>query len=103
MKIITWLVRAAVFLALFAFALNNLHEVELNGWFGTAWRAPMILVVLGALALGCLCGALAMLPSWWRQRQRTRIDASPTSVLTTPELEPALPASPPTHPPRDGL
>jgi uncharacterized integral membrane protein len=103
MRIINWLVRAAAFIALFALALNNLHEVELKGFFGSAWRAPMILVVLGALALGCLCGALAMLPSWWRQRQRTRGDAPPTSVLTPSDLEPVLPGSTPTHPPRDGL
>ncbi len=103
MRILVWLVRALVFFALFGLALNNQHEVTLHGYFGLEWRGPMILVVLAALALGCACGALAMLPSWWRQRRRARPDAPAASNLSPQEMEPAMPHSLPMHPPRDGL
>ena len=103
MRILVWLVRAVVFFALFAFALSNQHEVTLHAFFGFQWRGPMIVVVLGALALGCACGALAMLPSWWRLKRRARTDAPASSILGPQELEPATPHSVPMHPPRDGL
>jgi lipopolysaccharide assembly protein A len=103
MRLLIWLLRGLVFFALFAFALNNQHEVTLHGFFGAQWQGPMILVVLGALALGCGCGALAMLPGWWRHKRRARADAPPTSILGPQETEPAAPQALPTHPPRDGL
>ncbi|MCI4429287.1 MAG: DUF1049 domain-containing protein [Burkholderiales bacterium] len=103
MRILVWLVRAVAFFALFAFALNNLHEVTLHAFFGVQWQGPMVLLVLGALALGCACGALAMLPSWWRHRARARRGAARTSVLAPQDLEPSLPNSASMPAPRDGL
>ncbi|MFZ2649910.1 MAG: LapA family protein [Burkholderiaceae bacterium] len=103
MRILVWLVRALAFFALFAFALNNLHEVTLHGFFGSEWRGPMVLVVLGALALGIAGGALAMLPSWWRHRRRALRDAAPSSILAPQDVEPIMAQGALTHPPRDGL
>jgi lipopolysaccharide assembly protein A len=68
MKYLAWLLKAAIFFALFAFALNNQHEVTVHLFFGTAWRAPLVLVVLAAFALGLLVGALGMVPRWWKHR-----------------------------------
>ena len=70
MKYLTWLLKAAIFFTLFAFALNNQHEVTVSFFFGTVWRAPLVLVVLAAFALGLAVGALGMVPRWWRQRRQ---------------------------------
>lgn len=103
MRILVWLLRAVAFVALFAFALNNLHQVTLHGFFGAQWQGPLVLLVLAALALGCACGALAMLPSWWRHRARARRNAPPTPVPVPHELEPSMANSAALPAPRDGL
>jgi len=103
MRLLVWLVRAAIFFALFAFALNNQQEAAIRWFFGQEWRAPMVFIVLAAFALGCAFGVVAMVPAWWRHRRVARkhapVIAPPTEApIATPSLEPAL-----THPPRDGL
>lgn len=100
MRLFAWLVRAALFFLLFAFALNNQHEASIRWFFGHEWRTNMVFVVLAAFALGCVFGISAMLPSWWRQRsvaRRRRDD----SVAETSQL--AVPTLTPEYPPRDGL
>jgi lipopolysaccharide assembly protein A len=97
MRILVWLFRAAIFFALFAFALNNQHETSVRWFFGLEWRAPMVFVVLASFALGCAFGVVAMVPSWWRHRRVTRAPADTQQASTMPsELPPVLP-------PRDGL
>jgi uncharacterized integral membrane protein len=68
MKYLLWLLKAAIFFTLFAFALNNQHDATVYFFFGTSWRAPLVLVVLAAFAGGLVVGALGMLPGWWRHR-----------------------------------
>ena len=68
MKYLTWLLKAAIFFTLFAFALNNQQDATVHFFFGTQWRAPMVLVVLAAFALGLAIGALGMVPRWWKHR-----------------------------------
>ena len=46
MKYLLWLLKAAIFFTLFAFALNNQHDATVYFFFGTHWRAPLVLVVL---------------------------------------------------------
>ena len=103
MRVLVWLVRAAVFFTLFAFALNNRDEATIHWFFEQQWRAPMVIIVLAAFALGCAFGIFAMVPSWWRHRRlaRTRKDAS----ISTFEPAPMAAATEPLlqHPPRDGL
>ena len=72
MRILAWLLRAAVFFALFAFALNNQHDANVRWFFGYESHAPLVFVVLAAFALGCAFGVLAMVPSWWRHRRVAR-------------------------------
>ena len=72
MKYLMWLLKAAIFFTLFAFALNNQQDVTLHFFFGTLWRAPLVLVVLAAFALGVGIGALGMVPRWWKHRVAAR-------------------------------
>jgi putative membrane protein len=98
-----WLIRAAIFFTLFAFALNNQQEAGIRWFFGQEWRAPMVFIVLAAFGMGCAFGVFAMVPSWWRQRRVARKHAPQQE----PRVEmPATSASPEItipHPPRDGL
>ncbi|MDB5881553.1 MAG: hypothetical protein JWP43_1431 [Ramlibacter sp.] len=72
MKYVLWLLKAAIFFTLFAFALNNQQDVTVHFFFGTQWRAPLVLVVLAAFALGLVIGALGMVPRWWKHRALAR-------------------------------
>ena len=69
MKYLLWLLKAAIFFTLFAFALNNQHDATVHFFFGTQWRAPLVLVVLSAFALGVSVGVLGMVPRWWHRRK----------------------------------
>jgi putative membrane protein len=101
MRLLVWLVRAAVFFALFAFALNNMDDARIKWFFGQEWRAPMVFIVLAAFALGCAFGVFAMVPSWWRHRREARRKV--TTVPAEPGYAVATPEPPLQHPPRDGL
>ncbi|MDE2416899.1 MAG: LapA family protein [Burkholderiales bacterium] len=64
-----WLLKAAIFFTLFAFALNNQGDTTVHFFFGYHWTAPMVLVVLVAFATGLVIGVLGMVPRWWRHRR----------------------------------
>ena len=68
MKYLLWLLKAAIFFTLFAFALNNQHITTVHFFFGTQWQAPLVLVVLAAFVAGLVAGVLVMVPRWWKQR-----------------------------------
>ena len=72
LRLLQWLLKAAVFFTLFAFALNNQQETRVNFFFSTYWSAPTVLVVLSAFALGVVVGVLGMVPRWWRERQAVK-------------------------------
>jgi uncharacterized integral membrane protein len=72
MKYILWLLKAAIFFTLFAFALNNQQDTAVHFFFGTVWHAPLVLVVLAAFAAGVAIGALGMVPRWWKHRAAAR-------------------------------
>lgn len=64
-----WLLKAAIFFTLFAFALNNQGDATVNFFFGYHWTSPMVLVVLAAFVTGLTVGVLGMVPRWWRHRR----------------------------------
>ncbi|OYY60562.1 MAG: hypothetical protein B7Y51_11590 [Burkholderiales bacterium 28-67-8] len=102
MRVISWVLRAFIFFALFAFALNNQHEASVRWFFGYRWAAPMVFIVLAAFGLGCGFGVLAMVPSWWRHRRvAKRIPSTPVDLDAPATAKSA--ALVPEHPPRDGL
>jgi lipopolysaccharide assembly protein A len=96
MRALVWLLRAFIFFALFAFALNNQQDTVVHWFFGFEWRTRLVMVVLAAFALGCAIGVLAMVPAWWRhkrvaQRRDVAVD-EPTAPRAPPVSEPALPS-----------
>jgi putative membrane protein len=76
LKYLAWLLKAAIFFTLFAFALNNQQDATVHFFFGTQWTAPLVLVVLAAFAGGLATGALFMVPRWWRHRRGIAAPAS---------------------------
>ena len=101
MKYLLWLLKAAIFFTLFAFALNNQQDATVYFFFGTQWTAPAVLIVLTAFALGVAVGVLGMVPRWWHHRSAARraqaqaldpsvpaasAPSSPASVATDPTL-----------------
>ena len=84
MKYFLWLLKAAIFFTLFAFALNNQHDATVYFFFGTYWRAPLVLVVLAAFAGGMVVGALGMLPGWWKHRRAATQAPLPGAGATAP-------------------
>ncbi|MDA7415048.1 LapA family protein [Xenophilus arseniciresistens] len=94
MKYFLWLLKAAIFFTLFAFALNNQHDATVNFFFGTYWRAPLVLVVLAAFAGGMVVGVLGMLPLWWRHRLAAQ-QAQQQQQQAQPETPPLPPATTP--------
>ena len=69
MWLLKWVLKAAIFFTLFAFALNNQQDTAVHFFFGTQWRAPQVLVVLTAFTAGVVVGVLGMVPRWWKQRR----------------------------------
>lgn len=87
MKYLTWLLNAAIFFVLFAFALNNQDTVTMHLFFGARWQAPLVLILLCALLVGVVLGVVVMLPLWLRARRRSA--ARPASAPSS--LPPAVP------------
>ena len=72
MKLIThlsWLLRALLFLAVFAFALMNTDLVKLRFFLGQSWETPMIVALLLSFACGAGIGVLACLARLLGQRR----------------------------------
>ena len=92
-----WLLKAAIFFTLFAFALNNQGDATVRFFFGTQWTAPMVLVVLSAFALGLVIGVLGMVPRWWQHRRAAalaRTQAAVTKSASKAEPDKNLPVVP---------
>lgn len=99
MKYLMWLLKAAIFFTLFAFALNNQQSVAVYFFFGTLWKAPLVIVVLAAFSSGLALGVLVMTPRWWKKNRATRLKtATPfSSGLAGMPAVPVDPASASRH------
>ena len=83
--LLQWILKAAIFFTLFAFALNNQHAAVVRFFFDTQWQAPMVLLLLVAFVMGVTVGVLGMVPRWWRQRQlaqRPSVEGAATETIT---------------------
>ncbi len=66
---LSWILRALLFAALFLFALKNTDPVTVRYYFGVAWQAPLVVVLLVIFVLGVAGGILATLGYVLRQRK----------------------------------
>lgn len=96
MRYLAWLLKAAIFFTLFAFALNNQESVQVNLFFGAHWRAPLVLVLLGALVLGVFLGIAVMLPVWLRAKRNSQQVSRQSHTAEAPSHSGA-PDTPPPH------
>jgi uncharacterized integral membrane protein len=66
---LSWVLRALVFLMLFAFALLNTQNVTVRFFLGRSWEMPMILALLVFFALGAAVGILVCMSRLLGQRR----------------------------------
>lgn len=100
MKYLLWLLKAAIFFTLFAFALNNRQVISVNFFFGTVWRAPLVIVVLCTFSCGLAVGVLTMIPRWWRNRSAKQ--SQPVAAGTFNDADQVASAPQPTRPQLSG-
>ena len=93
-RLLQWTLKAAIFLILLAFALNNKEDVAVRFLWGLEWRAPMVLVLLVVFTLGVAVGVLGMVPRWWRQRRLAKQALQPSTTTQAPTVAPDLPYTP---------
>jgi len=99
-----WLLKAAIFFTLFAFALNNQQAVAVNFFFGTFWKAPLVLVVLTAFGTGLALGVLLMMPRWWKKRRiKTLLAVESTEFAVQRNAKPDITTPDNSEIPRHGL
>jgi uncharacterized integral membrane protein len=70
MRILTWAIRVALFVLLLAFAAKNTDPVTLRFYFGLAWQAPLVAILLAFFAAGVALGLMAMLGTYLSQRRQ---------------------------------
>ena len=66
---LSWVLRALLFLVIFAFALVNTQTVSVRLFLGQTWEMPMILALLLFFALGAAIGILACVSRMLGQRR----------------------------------
>jgi uncharacterized integral membrane protein len=70
MRLLTWAIRVALFVLLLAFAAKNTDPVTLRFYFGLAWQAPLVAILLAFFAAGVALGLMAMLGTYLSQRRQ---------------------------------
>ena len=82
MKYLLWLLNAAIFFVLFAFALNNQEAITVRLFFGAQWQVPLVLALFTALLVGVCLGVFVMLPLWLRARNIKPAEPKPSKDTT---------------------
>lgn len=72
MKVLVWLVRGIVFVALFGLAVKNSEPVDLRFYLDSVWQAPLSVVILVTFVAGVAVGLTATLTVLVRQRRELR-------------------------------
>lgn len=85
MKILSQLVRALVFIVLLGFAIKNDGLVTVQGYFGTQWQLPLVVVMLVFFALGLIAGAMVFVGrSVSRNKELQQLRATPPVPPSAP-------------------
>ena len=69
MRYFVWVFKLALFVVILTFAVKNTAPVTVYYYLGTAWDAPLVLVLLVFFALGAALGLAAGLTQQFRQRR----------------------------------
>ena len=70
MRLLGWALRVLVFAVLLGFAMKNTAPVTVRYYFGTAWQAPLVVVLLIVFVVGTGAGILASLGYLLKQRKQ---------------------------------
>jgi uncharacterized integral membrane protein len=87
MKVLVWLVRGIVFVAVFGLAVKNSGPVDLRFYLDSAWQAPLSVVILVAFAAGVAVGltaAVVMIVRQGRELRRLRGSSASTEAAGRP-------------------
>jgi putative membrane protein len=97
MRYVSAFLKASLFVVILSFALVNTDPVTVRYYLGMRWEAPLVAVLLLALAIGVLLGLLAALTQFVRLRRRiarlerelkaARRHDSPESLPVIPPLD----------------
>ena len=105
MKLLSWILRIAVFIAALGFALSNTGVTELR-FFGLdlAWRAPLVIFLLVFFVSGVTLGILGVAPALFRQRRelgrmrralRASAEAGSAPIAPSPDSPDSRAGAPP--------
>jgi putative membrane protein len=83
-RILTWTIRIVLFLLLVALAAKNVEPVKLRFFFDIELETPLVLLLLGAFALGAFFGVLALLTTVLRQRREIATLKKPAQPVPPP-------------------
>jgi uncharacterized integral membrane protein len=72
MKVLVWLVRLAVLVAVFGLAVKNSGPVELRFYLDSVWQAPLSVVILLAFVAGTAVGLTTLAFMLVRQSRELR-------------------------------
>lgn len=72
MRVLVWLLRGLVFIALFGLAIKNSGPVDLRFYLEGVWQAPLSLVILAAFAAGAVVGLTVTLTTRMRLGRELR-------------------------------
>jgi lipopolysaccharide assembly protein A len=69
MRVLTWVIRLAIFLFLLAFAARNTDPVTLRFYFDLAWQMPLVALLVAFFVAGVVLGLAAAAGALIRQRR----------------------------------
>lgn len=69
-RLLSWMMRAALFLLLLLFALKNTDPVTLKFFFERSWQVPLVLLLLLFLLLGAALGLIAAMGRMFAERRQ---------------------------------
>jgi lipopolysaccharide assembly protein A len=72
MKVLVWLLRGIVFVALFGLAVKNSGPVDLRMYLGATWQVPLSVVILASFVAGTAVGLTVAIARSVRQGRELR-------------------------------
>jgi putative membrane protein len=73
MRIVNWIFRVVLFVALLGLAVKNDQPVTLSYFFGLEWQSYLVIVLLIFFSAGVVAGVLAMLTNVLRLRREVSV------------------------------